>query len=78
MSAAGQPITDVWFAEGGTVLDQNRLTVAHVVGQDEDNSDTLLIAAAPEMADLLRREPSEGHTYKWQQERRAVLKKAGL
>jgi hypothetical protein len=41
-------------------------------------ADAKLIAAAPEMADLLRREPTEGHTYKWQQERRAVLAKAGL
>jgi hypothetical protein len=40
--------------------------------------DARLIATAPEMAELLRREPSEGHTYKWQQERKAALAKAGV
>ncbi len=42
-----------WYADGGTVRDENGLAVAHVVGQDEDNSDTVLLAAAPAMlADL--------------------------
>lgn len=39
--------TERWHNEGGTVYDENRLIVAHVVGQDEDDSDACLIAAAP-------------------------------
>ena len=46
--------TERWFNEGGTVLDENRLPVAHVVGQDEDDSDARLIAEAPELLTLLR------------------------
>ena len=40
-----------WFNEGGTVLDENRLPVARVVGQEEDDSDAKLIAAAPALYD---------------------------
>jgi hypothetical protein len=46
--------TERWFNEGGTVLDENRLPVAHVVGQEEDDSDAKLIAAAPEILCALR------------------------
>lgn len=51
--------TDLWFAEGGVVLDQNRLPVAYVVGQDEDNADTIVLAAAPKMLGALRRAERE-------------------
>jgi hypothetical protein len=33
----------------------------------------LLIAAAPQLLDLLQREPAEGHTKRWQDERRAAI-----
>jgi hypothetical protein len=46
-------MSERWFAEGCTVLDENRLPVAHVVGQEEDNSEAVLMAAAPEMRDAL-------------------------
>lgn len=43
-----------WHAEGNRVLDENRLEVATVNGQAEDNSDTELIALAPQMLAALR------------------------
>lgn len=38
-----------WHADGGTVRDENGLAVACVVGQDKDNSDAVLMSAAPQM-----------------------------
>jgi hypothetical protein len=43
-----------WFNEGGTVYDENRLPVAHVVGQNEDDSDARLIASVPALYDAAR------------------------
>lgn len=42
-----------WHADGGTVRDENGQTVAHFVGQAEDNRDAVIGAAAPELWDRL-------------------------
>ena len=42
----------------GEVCDENGLRVAYVVGQQEDNSDAVLIAAAPQMRDALGDDPA--------------------
>ena len=45
---------EVFTAVGDRVVDENGLTVAHVLGQDEDNSDAIMLAAAPQMLRTLR------------------------
>jgi hypothetical protein len=50
-----QSKAQVWHADGGTVRDGHGQVVAQVVAQDEDNSDALLMAAAPRMMSALKR-----------------------
>ncbi|MGH3631104.1 MAG: hypothetical protein ACRDRL_27130 [Sciscionella sp.] len=47
-------MSERWFNERGTIFDENRLPVARVVGQEEDDHDAKLMAAAPELYDALK------------------------